>query len=190
MNYRKGFGLLLSIAFIFLVASLSNSAEFSADMTIQSATGGDLTGRVFVKGNDLRQELDTPVETQTTIIDQTRKVMYVLLPDQKMYMEMPNNQVTLDEGERMEEKFADQGEVTNLGTETVEGYPCDIFRIVYKDKGLGELTVWVSRDLNYPVKIYMNNPQDKATILYTNFSEEKLEDSLFLIPGGYQKFSI
>mgnify|MGYP001071289770 FL=1 len=90
----------------------------------------------------------------------------------------------------MEEKFADQGEVTNLGTETVEGYLCDIFRIVYKDKGLGEVTVWVSRDLNYPVKIYMDNPQDKATILYTNFSEEKLGDSLFLLPEGYQKFSM
>ncbi len=70
MNYRKGFGLFLSITFVFLVASLSDAAEFSADMTIQSATGGDLTGRVFVKGNDLRQELDTPVGTQTTIIDQ------------------------------------------------------------------------------------------------------------------------
>ena len=69
MNYRKGFGLFLSITFVFLVASLSDAAEFSADMTIQSATGGDLTGRVFVKGNDLRQELDTPVGTQTTIID-------------------------------------------------------------------------------------------------------------------------
>jgi len=43
---------------------------------------------------------------------------------------------------------------------------------------------------NYPVKIYMNNPQDKATILYTNFSEEKLEDSLFLLPEKYQKFSM
>jgi len=43
---------------------------------------------------------------------------------------------------------------------------------------------------NYPIKIYMNNPQDKATILYTNFSEEKLEDSLFLLPEEYQKFSM
>ncbi len=190
MNCRKGFGLLLSIAVVFLVAALSHAAEFSADMTIQSATGGDLTGRVFVRGNDLRQELDTPVGVQTTIINQGKDVMYVLLPGQNMYMEMGNSQVTLDGTEDFESKFADKGKVTGLGTETIEGYLCDKYKIVYEDASLGEVTVWVARELNYPLKVYMDNPKDEATILYRNIEIAELEGSLFVLPPGYQKFSM
>ncbi len=190
MNCRKGIGLFLSLALVFFVVASSHAAEFSGDMTIQSSAGGDLTGRIFVRGNDLRQELDTPVGVQTTIINQGKGVMYVLLPGQNMYMEMPNSQVTLDEGESFEGKFSEEGKVTNLGTETVEGYLCDKWNIVYKDQSLGESTIWIARDINYPIKIHLRNPQDTATIQYSNISEADLQDDLFVLPEGYQKFSM
>lgn len=190
MTCRKSIRLFLIVALISLTAAAAHSAEFSADMDIQSASGGDLTGKVFVKGNNLRQELDTPVGVQTTIMNQGKGVMYVLLPGQKMYMEIQNSQVTLDEGESFEGKFSEEGEVTNLGTESIEGYTCDKWKIVYKDQNLGESTVWISRELNYPIRIHLKNPQDTATIQYSNISEADLQDSLFVLPEGYQKFSM
>lgn len=180
----------LFLVVISLLAMPVCAAEFSADMSIQSAAGGDLTGKVFVRANDLRQDLDTPMGTQTTIIDRETGVMYILLPGQKRYMEMKNTQVTLDKDEKFEDKFSEEGKITNLGTETVEGYLCDKFHIVYNDTDLGEGTVWVAKDINYPVKIKIQNPQDKATIKYSNICETKLQDSLFLLPEGYKKFSM
>jgi len=178
---------------IFLIAILAFSAgaaEFSADMTINSATGGEMTGKVFVKGNALRQQFDTPMGPQVTIIEPGAAFMYVLLPGQKMYMEVPNSQVTLDEGEDMEAKFSAQGTVTNKGSETIEGYKCEVYHIVYNDPNMGEATVWVSRDLNYPLKIHTKNPQDTATFIYTNVVEEQLDKGLFSLPKGYVKFSM
>ena len=178
--------LLLLMAFV-----SAEAAEFSADMTIKSAAAGmEMNGKVFVRGNALRQELDTPAGKQVTIVSEGANVMYVILPGQKMYMEMPKTQVTLDEKEDMETKFSQEGTLSKQGSETIEGYECDIFQIVYNDPGLGQSLVWVSRKLNYPLKMEMENPQDKATILYTNIAEGTLEDSLFVLPSGYQKLSM
>jgi outer membrane lipoprotein-sorting protein len=180
-----------SLILVFLLAGTALAAEFSADMVITSKMGqGDLTGRAFVKGNALRQELDTPIGVQTTIIPSGAAVMYVLLPGQKKYMEIPNTQVTLDSSEDLEAKMANQGKVTKKGSETIEGYSCDVYSIVYNDKKLGEGTIWVSSKLNYPLKIYTQNPQDTATIMYRNIREGKLDEGMFSIPPGYTKFSM
>ena len=180
-----------SLILVFLLAGAALAAEFTADMVITSKMGqGDLTGRAFVKGNALRQELDTPIGVQTTIIPSGAAVMYVLLPGQKKYMEIPNTQVTLDSSEDLEAKMANQGKVTKKGSETIEGYSCDVYSIVYNDKKLGEGTIWVSSKLNYPLKIYTQNPQDTATIMYRNIREGKLDEGMFSIPPGYTKFSM
>ena len=134
-----------ALILVFLLGSAALAAEFTADMVISSKTAGaDITGKAFVKGNALRQELDTPAGVQTTIIPSGGAIMYILLPGQKMYMEMPNTQVTLDPSENLEAKMANQGKVTRKGSETIGGYSCDVYHIVYSDKNLGEGTVWVS----------------------------------------------
>lgn len=180
-----------ALLLVFLLPGTSLAAEFTADMVISSkAAGGDMSGKVFVKGNSLRQDLETPIGVQSTIIPSGEPVMYVLLPGMKMYMEMQNTQVTLDGSENLEAKMAEQGKVTKKGTETMEGFSCDVYHIVYNDKKLGEGTVWVSRELNYPLKIYTKNPQDTATILYRNIRKGKLDDGLFSLPPGYTKFSM
>jgi outer membrane lipoprotein-sorting protein len=188
----KSKGILRAALFlVFLLAGSALGAEFTADMVISSkAAGADMTGKVFVKGNALRQELDTPVGVQTTIIPSGAAVMYVLLPGQKMYMEIPNTQVTLDSSENLEAKMANQGKVTKKGSETIGGYSCDVYHIVYSDKNLGEGTVWVSGELNYPLKIFTVTPQDTATILYKNIRQGKLDNGLFSLPAGYKKFSM
>jgi hypothetical protein len=190
MIFGKVSRAVLIAALINLLTAPAYAVELSADMIIQSAAGGEMTGRVFVRDNNLRQELDTPGGIQTTIINQATGVMYILLPGQNMYMEMQNSQVTLGEGEDFEKKYSGKGKITNLGTETIEGYLCDKYQIVYNDPNQGEATIWIAREFNYPLKVYAESPQDKATILYSNISEADLADSLFTIPEGYQKFSM
>jgi hypothetical protein len=118
-----------------------------------------------VKGNSLRQDLETPIGVQSTIIPSGGPVMYVLLPGMKMYMEMQNTQVTLDGSENLEAKMAEQGKVTKKGTETMEGFSCDVYHIVYNDKKLGEGTVWVVLNDLLPAENLHKNLQETATIL-------------------------
>ena len=184
-------GVLCALFLFWLLPGLSWAAEFSADMKISSkSAGADITGKVFVKGTALRQEMNTPVGVQTTIIPAGGGVMYILLPGQKMYMEMANTQVVLDEKENIETKLSKEGKFTKKGTETIEGHLCDVYFIDYTDPELGESTIWLSRDLNYPLKIHTVNPKDSATITYKNVSRKSLSGSLFTLPSGYKKFSL
>ncbi len=132
--------------------------------------------------------LETPNGVQSTIIPPgTRDVC----PSSrmKMYMEMQNTQVTLDGSENLEAKMAEQGKVTKKGTETMEAFPATCTTSSTTTKAGGR-NVWVSRELNYPLKIYTKNPQDTATILYRNIRKGKLDDGLFSLPPGYTKFSM
>ncbi len=179
---------------LFLLLALTDrgfAAEFSADMVISSKMAGeDMTGRIFVKGNAMRQEMNTPAGVHTTIVAPGAKVVYILLPGQKKYMEAKNSKVTLDESENFETKFADKAKLTVKPTETLEGYSCKVYNIVYNDKTLGESTVWIATKLNYPLKTQANTPQGSTTILYRNIKVEKLQDSLFSLPQGYTKISM
>ena len=176
---------------LLLLSCYAFAAEFSADMAISSKTAGaGMTGKVFVKGKAMRQEMNTPVGVQTVIIPAEGSVMYVLMPGQKMYMEMPNSQVVLDEQENIETKLSKEGKLTKKETETVEGYICDVYFMKYNNPEIGESTLWISRDLNYPIKIHTVNPTDTATITYTNISRKSLSGSLFTLPPGFKKFSM
>lgn len=51
---KRGFLTAFIVVMISVMACGANAAEFKADMTMGSDTAGEMTGRVFVKGNALR----------------------------------------------------------------------------------------------------------------------------------------
>ncbi|MEA3507752.1 MAG: DUF4412 domain-containing protein [Synergistota bacterium] len=189
---RAKISIRLFAAFVIVMAAAfaAYCAEFSADMAMNSAAGGEMTGKVFVKGNALRQEINTPMGVQALIVDPDAPVSYAVMPEQNMYMEIPKTQITLGEDETFEEKFSEQGKVTEMGDETVQGYDCRKYHVVFNDANAGEATIWLSEDLNYPIKVYSENPQDKLTVIYSNIQEEPQPDSLFTIPEGYTKMDM
>jgi outer membrane lipoprotein-sorting protein len=179
-----------ALLILVLAVSFAGAAEFQADMTIKSATGGEMTGKVFVKGNSLRQELMTPMGAQVSIVNGGNDMMYVLIPGQNMYMEFPNNQVSLSESETIEEKYTDIATLKKTEPEKIEGYKCDTYTVEYNDPQFGKSKVWIAKKLNYPLKIYSESPQDTATIIYSNIEETKLSDDLFELPEGYTKLDM
>ncbi len=181
---------LAAFAMIIIMAVAVGAAEFQADMTINSNEGGEIKGKVFVRDNSMRQEMETPLGDQVVIVNGDAGMMYILLPGQKMYVERPNTQVMLGDEEKIEEKLAEQGKITKLGSENVENYICEKIHIVYNDKNLGESTLWVAEKLNYPIKTYVQNPKDTATIIYSNIKEKRQKDTLFVVPAGYTKLEM
>src|SRR3990172_9573022 len=65
--------------------------QFKADMQMSGPGGGIMNGKVFFGGYKVRMELDMGGVKQITIMDISKKIVYMLMPDEKMYMEMPTN---------------------------------------------------------------------------------------------------
>lgn len=186
---RKCLVLAMSLLVALTMARGALAAQFQADMTIDGARQ-KATGKIFVKGDSMRQEMNTPMGKSFVVFDGAKDVMYVIMPDQKMYMEMPNDrQIILKESESIEEVLGDEAEVNKIGTETIEGYKCDKYNVKYRDPAMGNAVVWVSQKLNYPLKAVTKTSEGTITVIYTNINEGPVDSALFQIPSGYQKLS-
>ncbi|MGC9490689.1 MAG: DUF4412 domain-containing protein [Thermovirgaceae bacterium] len=187
---RKKAVLIVAVLLLAGFACSVSAAEFTADMVISSAQGGGMPGKVFVKGQKMRQEIETSQGEQAMILDPAKNVIYVLMPGAPIYMEVENKEpsvVALDENQTLESRFEGEAEVTHEGVETIEGYTCDKYFVDFHDPEMGESTIWVAGKINFPIKIHSKNPKDTVTVVYSNIKEGPVEDSLFSVPPDYQK---
>ena len=184
--------LMLFIVSLFIIgmgtAVTGNAAEFSADM-IQKSPMGNTNGKVFVKGENLRQEMNMGGQNQIMIFQKEKGVVWILMPGQRMYMEMAaggEQNMAPPTPEEMEKI----GDKKDLGEEKVNGYKCKKFRYTSKDPSVGTTTIWISKKLNFPIKTEMEGSSGPMSMEYKNIQEKELPDSLFKIPAGYQKISM
>ena len=183
--------MLFIISFLIIglgIAAPSHAGEFSADM-IQKSPMGNSEGKVFVKGENLRQEMNIGGEKQIMIFQKDKGIVWVLMPELKMYMEMTaggqQNMAPPTPGEM--EKMGDK---KYLGEEKVNGYKCKKYRYTSNDPSVGTTTMWISKKLNFPIKTEMEGSSGPMSMEYKNIQEKKLPESLFEIPAGYQKMSM
>ncbi|MFP4481973.1 MAG: DUF4412 domain-containing protein [Thermovirgaceae bacterium] len=187
---RKMAVLFVAVLILAVCTCMAPAAEFMADMVIKSAQGGEMPGKVFVKGQRMRQEIETPQGEQAMILDPAKNILYVLMPGAPVYMEVENKEtsvVALDENQTLESRFEGEAEVTHEGVETIEGYTCDKYFVVFHDPEMGESTIWVAEKINFPIKIHSKNPKDTVTVTYSDIKEGPVDDSLFSVPSDYQK---
>lgn len=169
---------------IFLAAGAAQAAEFSADMVMKAPDGSGMTGKVFVKGQKIRQEMTQDGETVITILRLDRKLSWVLMPEEKAYMEMKMRESAEDPS--LVEK-ADPTKVRRLGKETVNGFVCE--KVQVTDKGT-VVTQWLSTELGWPIKGEVKAPEGVSTHEYKNIRKGGVSDALFEVPSGYQKMSV
>ena len=181
------FGAIFLITIMVLSMSV-NAAEISADM-IHKSPMGSFKGKMFLKGDNIRQEMDIKGEKQVTIFRKDKGVVWILMPRQKMYMEMmegsQNNMEPVDPDEL--EKI---GKKKFIGKEEVNGYICSKYHYTFRDPSVGAATYWISEKLNFPVKMEMDGPSGHMVTEYRNIQEKTMPDSFFNIPSGYQKMSM
>jgi hypothetical protein len=120
------------------------------------------------------------------ITRQDKKVVWNIMHDQKMYMEMP---IREENKPRVTKDFEGEIERKLLGKETIDGHPTEKYLITYK---LGDNTQqvyqWWATDINFPIKTEAVNGEWKQE--YRNIKMGKQPDSLFAVPAGYKKFDV
>jgi hypothetical protein len=157
--------------------------QFTADIVM---TQGEHTmnGRLFYREPSYRVEMGEDSMIFLLIVDQDAGVTRVFIPQRKTYLEMPINDPRSIMGDPVQsvKSAAATGDSKVLETDTLNGHICDRIRISKDGDDL--FTEWVSRELNFPIKIVNHKDKDKAFEL-VNIREEKLDKSMFTIPAGY-----
>ncbi len=177
------FSIVFSVSFAvlaFLGTAQAKAAEFSADMVIVPIGDEPMKGKIFVKGDKVRQETTEEDETQVMIIRPDKKLTWMISPEEKTYVEMPyqSTDKTFEEWTADKEKNA-----KSLGEETVSGMPCKKYETVED----GEKTLfWISKQFPFPIKI----EDSEVTMEYKNIKLGPIDDSLFELPAGYEKMAM
>lgn len=185
------FGLCLS------AAAQMGPSPFSADMTVKNTQGPPMAGKFYYSGQKLRMDVNESGHDAIIIHDIPGQVSYMLMPQQKMYMEMragQNGMMHRGPDLRNLRSFDPDHPCATLtnttcekaGSETMNGRSTD--KWIFTDKTNGQKsTAWIDKKIHFPVRVVNENGSQTD---FTNIQEGAPSASLFEIPSGYRKFDM
>lgn len=157
------------------------AADFSADM-VGSSPQGAMSAKMYVSGDKSRVEMAGAV----TINRMDKKVMWLLMPQEKMYIEQP---VDMKAARSTREKVEGEVERTVEGREAVNGMNTTKYRVTYESNGLREtIFQWIDDVNRFPVKTAAVDGSWSSE--FRNISTKSQDPALFEVPSGYKKMSI
>ena len=171
-------GLLL----ILTVPGVAWGAEFSASMLVKD-DAKIMPGKIQVSNGKLRQEFTDERGQTITIVRPDLKVVWVILPLQGSYMEMPLT--TKLPGQFIQIPPQAVGKRL-VGQERLNGYDTEKYEVsVPVGRGLEKQTYWVAAKLGLPIKMECRERQ--FSLEYQSIREEKVPDQRFNLPPGVKK---
>ena len=179
----------IALSFL-LVGSPSAKAQgpmmaFSAD-EVHTSAKMTMRSKVFGTDNAIRVEAQMAGHTTVSIMRFDRQVMWMLMPGQKMYMEMPWRGV----GEVASTLKGATTQKESLGSELVGTYHCDKSRVHTTYNGKTYVTIeWAAKELNGFV-VKKQDENGTWTVEFENIHLGPQDPSLFEIPAGYQKMEM
>jgi hypothetical protein len=171
---------------LLLWVGLAQAAEFSASM-ITKASGMEIPGKIYVKGDKMRNEIQAQGQTIINIMRPDKKVVWIIMPQQKAYMEMPITQETQQKMMTLTEK--QKAKMKKVGTETIEGYTCDKYETTMDHQGKSTtMYTWIATDLGMPIKVVSQDGSFSTE--FKDIKPGEMADTLFEAPQGYQKMKM
>jgi len=165
----------------------STKASYSADRKIDTQGLPQATAKIYVTPAAERWEMVVEGRKSVMLFRKDRKQVFVLLDDQRKYIEIPAEQSELP-GVKPEGDV----QLTAAGSETVEGVPTTKYRLTVQSNTSGKFEgfVWVSAD-NILMKMDgvggAEGQSAKIAVVMQNVSVAPQDPKLFEIPPGYTK---
>ncbi len=173
--------------------------DFTATVHSVSLNKGNNQSMVFdaplwITGTKMRMEMDlgpmmaaqgakdpaqSPMSKMTTLNRGDKKTGYTLYPNVKKY---------LVHSEKDEQGEKPNVEKTKVGSETIDGHPCDKYRVVITDREgrSQEGFIWNARDLGgMTIRSEVENKDFKMTTELKKVVLKSSPPSVFEIPQGY-----
>ena len=181
MKYAvKVIKLLLFVSLFLALGSIALAQDFSAQI-VSKSEDDVFQGKIFFTKDKVRMETGQVI----TITRMDKNIMWMLMPDEKMYMEMPMPSQNIVAGK---DKMPGEIERKLVGKEAVDGKMADKYRIVYELGNKKEtIFTWIINNLNLPIKTASSD--GSWQVEYKNIKTGRQPAVLFEIPAGYNKFS-
>ncbi|MEI8175992.1 MAG: hypothetical protein WCG78_03910 [Candidatus Omnitrophota bacterium] len=166
---------------LILRAGTACALEFSADMVCASREG-NFSGKICVAENKVRSEMMGMV----SIVRLDKKVTWVMMPGQKMYMEQPISPMMVAGAS---EKMPGEIERKFLGNETIDGRNAAKYRIEAETGGVQQAILqWSDTATSVPLKV---SAEDGSwSVEYKNLKVGPQDAAVFELPEGYSKFAM
>jgi outer membrane lipoprotein-sorting protein len=172
------------LLFFLLLAGTAAAVDFSADM-VMTTKDMKSTGTIYFEPNKFRMDMHSP-QKMSTITRLDKKVMWSIMPEQRMYMQMPLN---LKNSPAVEEKMNGEIDRKLVGSENVNGHPTKKYLVTYRSGDRKEQVYqWVATDINFPVRTAAVDGSWSQD--YKNIKIGSQPGSLFEVPAGYKKFAM
>ena len=167
---------------VLAVPGVAWGAEFSASMLVKD-DAKVMPGKIYVHDGKMRQEfLDERGQT-ITIVRPDQKVIWVILPHQRNYMEIPLTKKLPGQFIQIPSQAVGKRLV---GQERLNGYDTEKYEVsVPVGRGLEKQTYWVAAKLGLPIK--MECRERRFSLEYQSIREEKVPDRRFNLPPGLKK---
>ena len=190
MRIRSSFRIWKIVPFLLAIVLPCQAAQFTAELTITSPQG-NFVYDLSVKDDLLRLEKTAgpmTVPPFPTIYNRQTGITWGLLPEMRQYVEETDPVKTMVMNPvagwaYMREEMTG----TPAGTETVEGYPCELVEYRETGKDYVAFRVWESKQLVFNVKEVSYATNGNATMALRNIEEGPVDDARFSIPSGYTK---
>jgi hypothetical protein len=174
------------LTLFWLATGLAQATEFTATM-VTKAGGKEIPGKIYVKDNKVRNELQVAGMASIHIMRPDKKVVWIIMPQQKAYMEMPFSQEAQQKLLPLTEE--QKAKMKKVGAETVNGYACDKYETTMSHQGKAmQVFTWLATDLGMPIKIV--SADGSFSMEYQDIKPGEVGDSLFEVPQGYQKMKL
>jgi hypothetical protein len=163
--------------------------EYSAD-TVMEHEAGAMQGKVYYAPGKERREMNQGGMNMVTISRHDKKVMWMLMPETKSYMEMPMGAQSAPgdiSGYKMEH--------SEVGKDTLNGVPTTKSKLIMTGPDGGKLGgfMWSTKEgIMVKMDAISVDKGDKMRIKQelTNLKIGKQDPQLFEIPPGYQLSSM
>ncbi len=171
---------------VLLGAGFAQAAQFSAT-TVTKAGGMEIPGKITVKGNMVRNEVKTGGQTSIQILRPDKQVVWIVLPQQKAYVEMP---ITQEARQKLMPITEEQkAKMTKVGTEPINGYVCDKYESTMPHQGKPvKVFTWIAPDLGMPIKVVAAD--GSFSMDYKDIKTAEVSDALFEVPKDYKKLQM
>lgn len=159
-------------------------AEFSATMMVKDAAKV-MPGKIYVHDGKMRQEFVDERGQTITIVRPDLKVVYVILPLQGTYIELPLMHKLPGQFLQIPPRALGKHRV---GEERLNGYDTEKYEVsVPIGRRLEKQTYWVAPKLGLPIKMECRERQ--FSLEYKSIKEAKVPDRLFALPPGLKKLN-
>lgn len=184
------FTMLFFAVSFFIKTPAVQAEEFSADMVTEMDTG-NVSGKLYVKNNQVNRN-----EMMGMITIMNHPHVYQVFTNTKKYHVTDMAELEKENpmaGAADFHAWAKENNMKKTGTETIEGFACDIYEgAIILDKETGQtnpMKFWLSRKLQTPIKTQsvMPPPVGRVTTHLKNIKIGAQPAHLFTIPEGYTK---